>query len=223
MARTQCGGVDQLDAAVHRKQVKKVGQPGQELYYFPKQSVGKGQEWKATEIMDRQQESTAGAFADYAASMDSLMGTNAIGGSTDVASSSTDVQLLALMSNPGACGPQQVSGVVDSTVLKDKKARLMAAIGLSEKITSKIDGHSGSVPERVSLAAGVLLSLAEQADHLVGDIGFLVKYGKTPGQGGKLATHEVMEQFKVKADKATNQILEEVKVIRAIFSVSIKV
>ena len=53
---------------------------------------------------------------------------------------------------------------------------------------------------------------------LVGDIGFLVKYGKTPGPGGKLATYAIMDEFKQKADKTTNKIVEEVKVIRAIFS-----
>ena len=105
--------------------------------------------------------------------------------------------------------------------MKDKKARLLAAVTLAEKITNKIDGHGGPVPERVSLAAGALLSIAEQADVLVGDIGFLVKYGKT--QNGKPATHEVMEQFKLKAESTTDKILEEIKVIRAIFSVATRV
>ena len=72
-----------------RRQVKKLGQPGSELYYFPKQSVGQGQEWKATGRMERVQDRTAGDFADYAASIDNLMGT-AAGSLTDPAASSSD-------------------------------------------------------------------------------------------------------------------------------------
>ena len=55
-----------LEQAIARKAVVKAGEPGRELYYFPKGSVGKTQEWEAKEHVSRRQERTQDEYDMYA-------------------------------------------------------------------------------------------------------------------------------------------------------------
>ena len=193
-----------------RRQVKKVGPPGGELFFFPKSSVGSGREWSVTESSSRQQEQTAIEFADTGASIGTFL---AIDYGNPPGSVDSDASILALMTNPSATGT--VSGVGTPMVdLKDKKARLMASVGLAEKISAKIDGFPGVVPDRVAAAGATLLLLTEQAELFASELNFVIKYNKDTT--GKPVTPSIVDNFAKKAESISCKVLEEVKVIRAL-------
>ena len=98
------------------------------MFYFPKTSVGRVKEWSAMETASRQQEQSASEFADYAASIDGFLCSNAASSS----SGDPDSSMFALMVNPSTTGSATLGGSgVDIPKLREKKTRLMASVGLA--------------------------------------------------------------------------------------------
>ena len=96
---------------------------------------------------------------------------------------------------------------------KEKRDRLIKAIGLTDKCKTMVAGLD-SPPLRVSSELQAIMSLAEAAELLQTEMGFIVKFGKD------FKNAEVTESSGTaicnKAEEVTSKIVQSVKCIRAL-------
>ena len=203
VASVSCGGDSSLANAVQRKQVVKMGPPGNEMYYFPKKTVGTAKEWETTERMSRNQERSAAEFSDYAASIDTFMPTF----------NATD-PMLALLHHNAPSASSGEAPQADMASLKDKSSKLAMAVTVAEKIIEKIKNLGPAVPERLQLAGCTVMSLAEGAELLRGEANFMIKFNKD--SKGNAATGASIATYCSRLDQNMNKIVEEVRVIKSL-------
>ena len=141
MAAQTGGGIELLERALARNAVVKAGEPGRELYYFPKGSVGREQSGTSVESMSRKQERTAEEYEGYAAAIESF--TNADSGASSSAGGAAtayDASLFGLLA--GQAVAQSVQAGTPAN-LKASRQQMQQTATLSEKVTTKIDQWTG--------------------------------------------------------------------------------
>ena len=196
----QCGGPEQLAAAVNRREVKKSGM----FYYFPKQMVGKEKRHTVDEEMKQRHERTQEEYRAYDSGIQSIVG--------DFAPSPM------LPSSAGSSGdgpPAITNGVVQVGLdsLKVKRERLQKAVSLAEKCQKMVQALD-SPPPRVSSELQIIMSLQETAEILQNEMGFSVKFGKDYKHNE--ITDATATAMSNKAEDITSKVVQAVKCIRAL-------
>ena len=167
------GGDTALNTAINRGDVTKRGG----MFFLRRATVGQRQSWGSLEQLSRVQDRTALDFAEYAASIDSIVDNTSTGGDAH------RTELLALMNLSSAPSRARADPVfVEQSIedLTNKKARLAGAVKLAEIVIAKLDQYNGAtpVPQRASQSAGAMLQLFEDAENKVAAVWFMLKFKK---------------------------------------------
>lgn len=209
------GGDTQLNTAINRGDVTKRGG----MFFFRRATVGQRSTWGSQEQMSRVQDRTALDFAEYAASIDSIVDNNSTGGDAHRG------ELLALMnlssaSSRGSADPVFVEQSIEA--LTKKKARLAGAVKLAENLIEKLDKYNGTtpVPPRASQSVGEMLQLFEDAENKVAAVTFMLKFKKD--NKGQPLTSMMAKGVNDTLDVLSDKIIEEIKIVRAVAAFALK-
>ena len=180
------------------------------IYYFPKNIVGVDKKFTVEEQMQQQQERTQEEYRLYDTDVRSMIDDITPGhplngtawGSPFGASSST---------GPLAIASGGKEAVMETT--KDKRDRLIKAIALTDKCKKMVAGLD-SPPFRVTSELQSIVSLAESAEMLQTEMGFIVKFGKDFKNAE--VTESSGQAICNKAEVVTSKIVQSVKCIRAL-------
>ena len=209
MAKTQCGGEAELQAAIRRGQVKSHGPPGQELFYFPKVDVGGAKEFKATETMTRGQERSVEEHKAFNDSIQTLM-TLSENGSGAMAQMAMAVSGSSTFSGMSASsgGPSPDLAALKKE-LEEQQERLIKAITLAERAISK--NCERTVPTKVQDVLGHLIQLQEESESVRSEARFILKFRKTTK--GESLSESVARSWLGKVKACIDKMVDDIKMI----------
>ena len=199
----RCGDKEGLTSAVARGQVKKHGNPPNMLYYFPRHEGGNKRTWAAEEVMSQQQERSQSDWRDYDVALRGFLGDDKSVDMREVASSSSQLSQLSITN----------SAPISVETLKLKRERLTKAMALTDKCKVVVEAMA-TPNERVVVILARLLILHEQAVLSSHELHFGATFNKN--MGGEQLTENAMDKMQKKAEAITSEIVQEVKLIRAL-------
>ena len=210
-AEFQCGGPPKLTAAVDRGQVLKRGQPGYELYFFPKVVAGKSLSFEEKDTSIKKAEVSELEHGNFAASISSFLD----GGSDAL------LGLAALSDTPANLTLGQSSSsnsvMLPITVLSDKKKQLDKALLIAERMQEALQ-KMPSLPERLTQQMVSLAGVLEKGTMFCHTVDFMLKF-KKDGEGNPISAGSIAAT-KNKLDVQILAVVEEVKIARALLGTS---
>ena len=215
IAKVKCGGKDELEAAMRRGQVRAHGNvPGQELYYFPRASVGGERTWESEETMERQQHRTADDFEGFGTVVDSFMSisNNGQGDLAQMCSFASGSSTLSGISI-GSSSSQSLSMDALRATMMTELERLSTAIKVADKATEKVTSR-GNQSVKIADTLAHLLTKTEEAETIKARTQFMMKFKKS-------VEHEPMTETMartqlVKLKESSFGICEDCKILKAL-------
>ena len=211
VAEAQCGGALKLAAAVDRGQVLKKGQPGYELFFFPKVDAGKALSFVTKDSTTKKREVTEEDHLNFTASIETFLDGGIDGMLGMAALGDTPANLTSTPSGMGADSGMPV------TVLADKKKQLDKALQLAEKMQEAVQ-RVPKLPDRLLQASVSLAGSLEKATMFGHQVDFMLKFKKD--QDGVPLSADLIAATKNKLDVQILAVVEEVKVTRALLGAS---
>ena len=207
VAEFQCGGPQKLAAAVDRGQVLKRGQPGYELYFFPKVMAGKHLSFEEKDSSEKKAEVSELEHGNFAASISSFLDGGSDGMLGLAALSDTPANVTLGQSSSAS------SAMLPITVLSDKKKQLDKALLIAEKMQEAVQ-RLPKLPDRLLQASVSLARSLENATMFGHQVDFMLKFKKDQ-DGAPLSTGSIAAT-KNKLDAMVLAVVEEIKVTRAL-------
>ena len=211
VAEFQCGGPQKLAAAVDRGQVLKRGQPGYELYFFPKVMAGKHLSFEEKDSSEKKAEVSELEHGNFAASISSFLDGGSDGMLGLAALSDTPANVTLGQSSSAS------SAMLPITVLSDKKKQLDKALLIAEKMQEAVQ-KLPSLPERLMQQSVSLAGVLEKATMFGHTVDFMLKF-KKDGDGAAINAGSIAAT-KNKLDVQILAVVEEVKIARALLGAS---
>ena len=209
-AEFQCGGASKLGAAIDRGQVLKKGQPGYELYFFPKVTAGKMLSFEERDTSEKKVEVSELDHGNFAASVSSFLegGFDGMLGLAPLSDTPANVMSASSSSN---------NVMLPITVLGDKKKQLDKALLLAEKMQEVVQ-KMPSLPERLMQQSISLAGVLEKATMFGHTVDFMLKF-KKDAEGTAINAGSIAAT-KNKLDVQILAVVEEVKIARALLGAS---
>lgn len=210
MAKTQCGGEAELQAAIRRGQVQSKGPPGQELFYFPKVDVGGFRDFRATESMSRGQDRSLEDHKAFVDSVQSFMtlSENGNGAMAQMALTASGSSTFSGMS--ATSGGTSPSLDALKKELEEQQERLIKAITLSERAIQKT-AEMASVPTKVQDVLTHLLEVQEESESVRSEVRFILKFRKT--SKGESLSESVARSWLGKVKACIDKMVDDIKMI----------